>query len=241
MTRLQTLIAWSAVSTALLTSANAQTVDDIINKYTDAIGGKAVLAGIQSVQIEGTANAMGNDFPLRVIIVDGKAFKSEVDLNGSAVVRCVTDTGGWSLNPMIGESSPKVLSADQAKATRSSLYIAGPLVDYKSKGFSAELLGRVDDNGVSAYRIRLFDNAASDVTYDLDPNTYLILKATAKAKVNGVDVTSTSTFSNYKKTPIGYTMAYTIALTDLGYDIVLTYSKVEFNQDIDPQTFAAPQ
>jgi outer membrane lipoprotein-sorting protein len=241
MTRLQTLIAWSAVSTALLTSANAQTVDDIINKYTDAIGGKAVLAGIQSMQVEGTANAMGNDYPLRVTIANGKAFKSEIDANGSAIVQCVTDTGGWSLNPFAGTSSPQMLSADQAKTARSSIYIGGPLVDYKSKGFSAELLGRVDENGVSAYRIRLFDNAGYDVTYDLDPNTYLILESAAKAKVNGVDVTQTSTYSNYQKTPIGYTMAYTIAGSDLGYDINLTYSKVEFNQDIDPQTFAVPK
>jgi hypothetical protein len=237
MTRLQTLIAWSAVSTALLSSVNAQTVDDIINKYTDAIGGKAVIAGIQSVQIEGTMNVMGNDYPLRVIIVNGKAFKSEFDFNGSAVVQCVTDTGGWSLNPMMGESSAKVLSADQAKAMRSSLYIAGPLVDYKSKGFSAELLGRVDEDGVNAYRIHLFDNAGNDVTYDLDPKYYWILRSTVNAKVNGVDVTSTSAFSNYKKSDMGYTMAYTI---DTG-SVVVKYSKVEFNQDIDPQTFAAPQ
>jgi hypothetical protein len=151
MTRLQTLVAWSAVSTALLTSANAQTVDDIINKYTDAIGGKAVLAGIQSMQIAGTVSTMGNDFPLNITIVNRKAFKSTIDANGTPIVQCVTDTGGWTLNPGPGGSSLQILSADQAKAMRSSIYIGGPLVDYKSKGFSAELLGMVDDSGVSAY------------------------------------------------------------------------------------------
>lgn len=241
MTRLQTLIAWCAVSTALLTSAIAQTAGDIINKYTRAIGGRAVLAEIQSMQIEGTVSAMGNDWPLRVIIVNGKGFKSEVNASGSPVVQCVTDTGGWMLNLAAGVSSPQMLSADQAKAGRWSIYIGGPLVDYKNKGLSAELVGRFDNNGVNTYRIRLFDNAGTDVTYDLDPNTYLILKSAAKAQVNGVDVTQTSTYSNYQKTPIGYTMAYTTAGTDLGYDMVLTYSKVEFNQEIDPQTFAVPK
>jgi outer membrane lipoprotein-sorting protein len=66
------------------------------------------------------------------------------------------------------------------------------------------------------------------------------LKTAAKGKVNGVDMTSTSTFSNYKKTPVGYTVAYTTFVQG-EYDMTFTYSKVEFNQDIDPQTFAVPK
>jgi hypothetical protein len=241
MTRLQTFIALSVISFGLLTTANAQTVDEIINRYTNAIGGNAVLAGIQTMQIEGTGNAMGNDFPLKVTLVNGKAFKSETSMSGVTFVQCVTDTGGWIVNPLSGDGSPKALTADQAKALKSSISIGSPLVDYKTKGFSAALAGREDIQGVSAYKVHLFDNAGTDITYDLDPNTYLILQSTSAAKVNGADETQTATFSNYQKTSIGYTMAYTTTTTNLGYDVVITYTKVEFNQDIDPQTFAPPK
>ena len=240
MTRLQTFIAWCVVLLALLTTANAQTVDDIINRYTDAIGGQAVLAGIHSVQIEGTMTSMGDSFPVKVTVVSGKAYRSESSTSGSTIVQCVTDTGAWSVNPMFGTSSPQVLSADQAKAMRSVLYIEGPLVNYKSKGFSAELVGRENIQGVSAYKVHLFDNAGTDVMYDLDPNTYLILQAISTSNVGGMALTTTSIFSNYQKTPIGYTMAYaTNTSSQMDFDI--TYSKVEFNQAIDPQICAVPK
>lgn len=240
MTRLQSFVAWSVVLLALPTSANAQTVDDIINKYIDAIGGKAVLASIQTMQIEGTVNAMGMDFPLKTTVVNGKAVKSETEVNGSAIIECVTDTGAWTLNPMTGQSSPQALTADQAKGMRSSMYIPGPLVDYKSKGFSAELMGREAANGVSAYKIHLFDNGGTDVTYYIDPITYFLLKTVTQAKVSGSNVTSTTTFSNYQKTPIGYTMAYSTN-TSAEYEVTITCTKVTFNQEIDPQICAVPK
>jgi hypothetical protein len=141
---------------------------------------------------------------------------------------------------MISGSSPQVLTADQAKGAKSSIYIAGPLVDYKSKGFSAELMGREDVNGVSAYKIHLFDNGGTDVMYDIDPNTYFLLKAVTKAKVSGSDVGTTTTFSNYQKTSIGYTMPYGTT-TSSEYEFTFTDSKVTFNQDIDPQICAVPK
>src|SRR6266568_6860986 len=40
---------------------HAQTVDDIINKHIDALGGKDKLSQVTSLYVESTVNAMGND------------------------------------------------------------------------------------------------------------------------------------------------------------------------------------
>jgi hypothetical protein len=241
MSKLQTFMGWSLMSLAFLTSAKAQTVDDIINKNIEAMGGKEVLSKITSATFQGTVSAMGNDYPITVIIVNGKGFKSTTSVNGTDIIQCITDTGGWMLNPMMGQTSPQAIPADQSKLLKANLYIAGPLVDYQDKGYSAALAGREDVAGQSNYKVHFFDNAGTDVVYYINPQTYLVSQTVTKVKVTGKpDVTNTAAFSDYRKTDIGYTMAYTVATTNMGYDLTITYTAVEFNKDVDPKTFEMP-
>src|ERR1035438_6925487 len=83
MSKLKTFIGWSLMSLAFLTSAKAQTVDDIINKNIEAVGGKEVLSKITSATFQGSVTAMGSDYPITVIIVNGKGFKSTTSVNRS--------------------------------------------------------------------------------------------------------------------------------------------------------------
>ena len=87
-------------------NASAQTADEIINKYIDAMGGKEKISQIKTVYIEGEMDIMGNKAPSLTYIVNGKGYKSEVDFNGAKIISVYTDKGGWTLNPMAGQSVP---------------------------------------------------------------------------------------------------------------------------------------
>ena len=224
----------------LFVAAQAQTADDIINKYVTAIGGKDLISKIKTMSIEGNVSAMGSDFPATISAINGKAYKMAVSVNGSDIINCVTDTGAWVLNPMMGQTTAQASPPEQVKLAKSSLYIGGPLVDYKEKGFKAEYIGR-DTAQAKSYKIKLTDGNGLELMYFIDPNTYYVTQQIIKANVNGTDISISNSYADYKKTDLGYVVAHTIGTTNSGYDITITYNKVEFNKDIDPKSFAMPK
>jgi hypothetical protein len=221
-------------------SLKAQTADEIIDKNIAAMGGKDLLVSIKSMIIEGSVNAMGNEYPSTVTIVDGKGFKSMTTVNGMDIIRCITDTSAWMLNPMMGQNEPTAMPAEAIKAERPSLDVCGELLNYKQKGFTASTDGRETMGGVSAYKVKL-TNGTQTFTYFLDPTTWYILRMDLKASFGGKDITNTSTYSNYKKTDFGNVMAFTMATTSMGYDITMNYTKIEVNKDVDAKIFATPK
>ena len=229
------------VTLGSISVTQAQTADDIINKHIDAIGGKDVLSKINTIYVEGAITAMGSDYTTKINMVNGKALKSETDVNGSMIIQCITDTGGWSVNPLMGQSDPTLMTPEEAKMAKSSLDIRGQLYNYKDKGFTATLVGRDSVMGVSDYKLKLADKSGAEYTYYIDPVTYYISKLDVKASVGGKDISNSSSYSNYKKTDFGYVMANTTATTNMGYDIVINYSKIQINKDIDPKIFAMPK
>src|ERR1700691_443046 len=118
-----------------LYAVSAQTADDIINKQIDAIGGKDLLGKINSMYVEATMSVMGNDAPSSVTLVVGKGYKTEMDFNGQKIINCITDNGGWMVNPMAGASDPTAMPADQYKNYKDELTIDGPLLNYAAKGY----------------------------------------------------------------------------------------------------------
>jgi hypothetical protein len=221
-------------------SVQAQTADDIINKHIDAIGGKDVLSKVKSLYFEGTANAMGNDYPTTTTILAGKGFKTVTTVNGSDIIQCFTDTSGWSINPMMGQAAATSLPPEMVKKGKSALVIGGELVNFREKGFSDSLLGREDYSGVNAYKVKL-SGPGIEIVYLFDPNTYYTLKSDSKVTVDGQDVASTTKYSDFKKTDIGFVVPTTLAVTNGGYDVTIAYTKVEVNKEVDVKIFEMPK
>jgi outer membrane lipoprotein-sorting protein len=220
----------------------AQTADEIVNKHIDAIGGKDKVAGVKTLSIESTLEVMGNEAPSTTLIVNGMGYKSETDFNGQKIITCITDKGGWSLNPMMGQTAPEALPAEQLKASQNQLQIGGPLFNYASKGNKVELVGREDVGGVSTYKLKCTTKDSVVSNYFIDPNTYYVVKAVTSSNTPGQEGETTITFSNYQKTDFGYVfpMGQQITLPQ-GISLNITHKKVEVNKDIDPKVFEMPK
>lgn len=224
--------------TAAPAGAPTLTSDEVVSKYVDAIGGKDAIGQVKSLTMVTDAQVMGNDAPGTVTIVDGVGYKSETDFNGAKIVQCYNDKGGWQVNPMAGSADPAPMSDDEYKAGRDGMFVGGGLYDYAAKGSKLELV----PGDAGTYKIKLTTKDNVESTYVIDGKTFLIKSAVRKGQMQGQDVDITTSYSDYRKTDVGYVMPYQMDL-DFGgqFQLSVGIKKVDLNKAIDPATFEMPK
>jgi len=219
-------------------SLSAQTADEIVSKYVAAIGGKDAISQVKSVSIGSSVSMMGGENPSTTTIVDGVGYKSETEINGTKIVQCFTDKGGWIVNPMAGDTSASAMPDDLYNTGKGQIFVGGPLYDYAAKGSKVELLGKEG----SAYKIKLTSKEGVESTYFIDSTSYFVTSLISKGKMQDQDVTITTRLSDYRKTELGYVVPYAIDV-DLGgqFQLTIAVKKVELNKTIDPAVFTMPK
>ena len=227
-----------AVLVSLITlNLNAQSVEEIVNKHLDAIGGKQKLSSINSVKMENAMEVMGNSATTTITILNGKGYKTESEIMGSKMVQVINDKGGWMINPMGGSSDPVDLPADAAKQAASQLFIV-PLLDYSNRGMKLNLEGKETIGGADAYKLKVTNKEGADITMYIDASTFYLTRLVQSADVMGQTVTNTITYSDFKKTEHGWVVPYTTDI-DMGgmFQLKNKLSKIEVNPTIDVSIF----
>jgi hypothetical protein len=218
-------------------SAPALTADEVVTKYLDALGGNDAISKVKTMSVEGTMQVMGGDVPTTTITVDGVGTKQESEFNGTKIISCYTDKGGWAVNPMAGIPDPTPMPDDQYNSGKAGIYVGGPLYNYAAKGSTIELASKDD----KTYTIKLTTKEKIKYTFVIDAKTNLVSTMTTEAQVQGQPVTVTASYSDYRKTETGFMVPYGIGV-DLGqFQLSITVKKVEINKTIDPAIFAMPK
>ena len=159
--------------------ATGQTVDDIIDKYIAARGGKDKLNSIKSIYMEGSREMMGAEVTVKITKEQDKLSRTEFEMAGATGYFLVTDKEAWTLIPMRSPTPTKV--PDEAlPAMQTETDITGPLVNYAAKGHKAELTGKDTVNGSLAYKIKLVTKAGKEINYWIDAATYLLTQSSSK-------------------------------------------------------------
>lgn len=213
-------------------SSRAQTADEIINKHLEARGGADKLRALQSMIMEGSMNQGGTDVQMKFYYVNNKAIKVEFTAVGKSGYNIVTSTEGWLFNPFIGHSAAVAMTAEELKDAQSQLDMQGPLLDYKAKGHKVEYLGKESVQGEEFYKIKLTRASGKIVTYYINKD-YLVTKSVTTAFSQGSEQEVTQEYSDYRKTPEGYMVAFkrTSSTNEISFD------KVEINPKIDDTVF----
>ena len=225
--------------------ASGQTVDDVIEKYEKALGGRNKLLAIKSIYMEGSREMMGNEVAVKITKEQGKLSRTEFEMGGTNGFMLVTEKEAWSFIPM-RSPAPNKMPDEALAGMQTELDIAGPLVDYVAKGNTTELLGKDTVDGNTCYKIKLTTKAGKEIRYWIDASTYLITQSASKAggrRPDGAGGNETEIFTIYAdyKAVDGIMFAHNIETKNLTEQGTVgggtTFDKIEINQPVDARLF----
>lgn len=232
----------SVVMLCFAAFSQAQTADEIISNYFNAIGGKDKIDEINSLYLESAVDVMGGIGTLKTTILNGKGYKQEINVMDTRVTVCYTESMGWQINPMTGNNAAMVMPDGQYSTGKDQIFVAGPLSDYEAKGFKAEYQGQDSLGGIHAHTIQLTSPDSLDSYYYFDPDNGYLICVCMQTEVMGQKMDVARYFSEYQMTDFGYAIPYKVH-TNYGPDQIIlneTVTNAKFNSEIDPAIFDKP-
>lgn len=216
-------------------SVQAQSVDEIVNKHIEAIGGKENWKKVNTLKSEASLSVQGMDIPLTMYQVHNKAVKQEYVVMNMTAYTIMRKDSGWNYMPFNGQTKPEPMTAEELKTGADQLDIQGELLDYAAKGHKVELIGKEDVDGTEAFKLKVTRKTGNEIIYFIDPSTFYAIRTISKMKVNGQEMEQTMNMSNYKKLPEGIVLPFTMESTTIPAPIII--SKITVNGKIDDSVF----
>lgn len=215
----------------------AQTVDEVIDKYVEALGGKEKLASLKSVRMEATMSVQGMELPMVTTKVNGMGQRIDLSVMGQDGYMIITPTAGWVYFPFMGQTAAEAMPEEQLKSSVAELDMQGPLVGYKEKGNKVELMGKDIVDGVETFKLKVTNTASKEQTIYISSADYHIVRTSQMGFVMGQEQEVVANYSNYKKTEDGFVFPYTISGAFGQGDLTIT--KIEVNKPVDEKIFKA--
>lgn len=220
-----------------------KSVDEVVAKYNEARGGAEAWSAVKTVRIAGRMKMGPMDLPFQLEMARPNKMRMEMTMQGMTMIQVFDGTNGWAVMPMLGKTDPEPVAGDELQQLKSQADIDGNLIDYAKKGHKAELLGKEDVEGTSAYAIKLNKADGSEEIQYIDAEHFLPIKGKGKMKMQGQDVETNTTIGDYKDIdgklmPHSLINEITSAMGPMKQE--MTFEKVEFNVAIDDSRFGKP-
>ncbi len=226
------------------------TVDEIISNYLENIGGVDAWKKVKSIKLTGKVNQQGLEIPLEIFTLsDGRQY-TKITFQGMDIMQGVYDGESlWSTN----FQSMKAEKSDAETTENFKLELndfPDNWIDYKEKGYAAELVGTETIDGSETYKVKLtkepqtFDGKqVENVTYYyFDTEVFVPLAEDSEVKVGPqAGVVQRITYSDYDEVDGLY---FPFSLTQGvkgGASQPLTFTSIEVNVTVDESVFAFPE
>lgn len=224
-----------------LAAAQTPSVDELVAKHLAARGGLEKLQSVSTMRLQGTMNIQGMDMPLTVLSKRPNKMRQEMTMQGQTVIQAYDGQTVWAINPMMGSTSPQAIQGPPADAVKSQSLFDGPLVGYKDRGDTLEVVGPADVAGARTWKLKLTRQDGKAMHIYLDADSGLEKQWSATMEQGGMTMEIDTIMSDHQPVDgiqVARTMRTLVGGQAMG---ALTVSSVEFNVPIDDAVFSMPK
>jgi hypothetical protein len=243
MARKALLLILAGTLLGLPVSAQDMTLDDVLAKHYDALGGVDNLKAVKSAVFKGNMTmGQGMEAPFTMTFLRPMQARLEFTMQGMTGVQAFDGEVAWMVMPFLGKNDPEEMADDQAKNMKEQADFDGPLVDWKEKGHQVELVGLEETEGTEAYKLQV-NLANGDVRYHfLDSEYFISIKQEGKTEVQGNEVEFETILSDYKEVG-GLMFPHSIESKPKGAPSgqVITIETIELDGEVSSDLFAMPE
>ena len=180
-------------------SAQAQTVDEVIEKYSAAMGGLDALNKVSSAKMTGMLTTSGLTMPMTTQLVHNKAMRTDVNANGKAIINVYNNGKGWKINPLAGILTKTEVTGTELTGLKTQASLVNHLMDYKNRGHQVALLGQEDIEGIKAFKVKLVNKEDNKPTfYFINTSDYLLIKSISSKETQGQEYDVETFYSDMK-------------------------------------------
>ena len=232
------------------TQINAQTADEIISTYFENIGGLENIKKIEGIKMTAKVNNGGMEIPIEITQLKNGKQMTVINFQGKEIKQGVFDGESlWSTNfqTMKAEKSDAEATANMKLNAND---FPDVFIDYKTKGYTVELLGNETIAGTDTYKIKLTKEPITidgieeaDVSfYFFDADNFVPIAIQSEIKSGqGKGMTSEVTFSDYQEVDgIYFPFSMTQGLKGQPGQPI-TMSSIELNPTVDDKVFEFPE
>jgi outer membrane lipoprotein-sorting protein len=230
-------------------STQAQTADEVIDKYFTALGGKEKFASLKSVKMVGKGKQQGMEFPLTAYQKAPNLNFQSISFQGKEIVVSAFDgKESWKTNFMTMKAE-KGEAEDSENAAKSQDF-PDAFFNYKEKGYSIALEGEETVDGVACHKIKLTkkpikvdgkeENDVSYYFFDKENGVQIMQRMTVqKGPGKGTVI---ETFSSDYQEVNGIFFPFSVSQKVAGNEVfTLVMEKIELNVEINDSIFSFPK
>ncbi len=210
---------------AMRPAPEGYTAKTVIEKYINAIGGRAILENVQDMKVDMTASVMGMQFQMTNYQKAPHYSLQEMKMGGMVMQKVLFDGDKAVISSQMGRQEfTEGEEFDQLKMQS----VMNMELRYQDFGFEKKLLGIEQVGGKDAYKVEVISpgGVKSYDFYDVE----------SSLKIKSITSESQTTYSNYQNVH-GYYMPYKV-ITEAGPQLIeMTIDNVEINAGLGKEVF----